>query len=120
MLKNSKKQKSSDWSDIWSIFQPIVQAGGTYVYRPDISKDEAKSVWFSDEFATFVARLEGGEIVGAYVIRSGHRDLGFSYSQCCLYCSRKNIAAKVMVSHWVNILSSRQDDLDIRQYNLIM
>lgn len=64
-----------DFDKIWPIFQDIVQNGRTFVYRPDISFDEAKTVWFDEKFATYIAHV-GDEVVGAYVIRPGHRDLG--------------------------------------------
>ena len=65
----------ADFDEIWKIFQPILQAGGTYVYSPDTSKDEAFSIWFDESYDTYIAKLDD-EIVGAYVIRPGHRDLG--------------------------------------------
>lgn len=65
----------ADFDKIWPIFQSIVKKGGTYVYRPDISFEEAKSIWFAPDFHTFLA-YENDELVGAYVIRPNHRDLG--------------------------------------------
>jgi len=90
---------SSDFDLIWPIFRDIVAGGDTYVYAPDITKEEAKIVWFDPKFHTFIAfesetsrqpaasggvsseeRSDGREtikkIVGAYVIRPNHRDLG--------------------------------------------
>ncbi len=60
---------------IWPIFKDIVAIGDTYVYDPEISKEEAKKVWFDAKFQTFIAR-QNGKIAGAYVIRPNHRDLG--------------------------------------------
>ena len=69
------KATPEDFDEIWKIFQPIVQDGGTYVYRPDISKEEAYTIWFDKTYNTYLAKIED-EIIGAYVIRPGHRDLG--------------------------------------------
>ena len=69
------KATQADFDKIWPIFQDIVQKGRTFVYRPDISYEEAKTVWFDPMFSTYLAKVEG-EVVGAYVIRPGHRDLG--------------------------------------------
>jgi L-amino acid N-acyltransferase YncA len=74
MLKITQATEA-DFAKIWPIFQDIVQNGRTFVYRPDISFDEAKTVWFDEKFATYIASVNG-EVVGAYVIRPGHRDLG--------------------------------------------
>lgn len=65
----------ADFDEIWKIFQPILQAGGTYVYSPDTSKAQAYSIWYDLTFQTYLAKVDG-EVVGAYVIRPGHRDLG--------------------------------------------
>jgi L-amino acid N-acyltransferase YncA len=64
-----------DFPLIWPIFQSIVKGGDTYVYSPDITEDDARKVWFAPNFYTYIARV-GGEVVGAYVIRPNHRDLG--------------------------------------------
>ena len=60
---------------IWPIFQSIVKGGDTYVYSPDITEEDAKKVWFAPNFYTYIARVDG-KVVGAYVIRPNHRDLG--------------------------------------------
>lgn len=65
----------ADFDKIWPTFQTIVQKGRTYVYSPDISYEDAKTVWFDKKFHTYIATKDG-EFIGAYVIRPGHRDLG--------------------------------------------
>ena len=65
----------TDFDVIWPIFKEIVETGDTYVYAPDISKQAAKKVWFDPKFFTFIAKHDG-KVVGAYVIRPNHRDLG--------------------------------------------
>lgn len=67
--------QESDFDLIWPIFQSIVKTGDTYVYSPEITKEQAKIVWFDPKFYTFLAKQDG-EMVGAYVIRPNHRDLG--------------------------------------------
>ncbi len=65
----------SDFDFIWPIFRDIVKTGDTYVYRAQISRDEAKKVWMDPKFRTFIAKKDG-KVAGAYVIRPNHRDLG--------------------------------------------
>ena len=65
----------ADFDQIWPIFRDIVSTGDTYVYRAQISRDEAKKVWMDPKFRTFIAK-DDGKVVGAYVIRPNHRDLG--------------------------------------------
>lgn len=69
------KASEADFDSIWPIFQQIVEEGGTYVYSQDLTKDDAKSIWFDKNYDTYIAQNED-KIVGAYVIRPGHRDLG--------------------------------------------
>ena len=70
------KAKPADFDLIWPIFRQIVKTGDTYVYAPDITKAQAKIVWFDPKFLTFIAKDNSGKVVGAYVIRPNHRDLG--------------------------------------------
>lgn len=87
MLKITKATEQ-DFDEIWKIFQPIVQAGGTYVYRPDISREEAVSIWFDKTYDTYLAKLDD-KIIGAYVIRPGHRDLGSHISNAAYIITDK-------------------------------
>jgi L-amino acid N-acyltransferase YncA len=75
-MLNIKKATAKDWDLIWPIFKGIVAGGDTYVYSPKITKAGAKPVWFDPKFKTFIARNKAGDVVGAYVIRPNHRDLG--------------------------------------------
>ena len=82
------KATPADFDIIWQIFQPIIQAGGTYVYRPDISKEEAYTIWFDETYNTYLAK-DGDEVIGAYVIRPGHRDLGSHISNAAYIVPNK-------------------------------
>ena len=65
---------AADWEQIWPFFREIVAAGETYAYDPEISEDEARSIWMiGPPGATFVA-VDGDRIVGsanAYANRPG-------------------------------------------------
>lgn len=82
------KTTEADFDKIWDIFQPIIQAGGTYVYSPDTTKEEALSIWFDKSYDTYLATLDG-DVVGAYVIRPGHRDLGAHISNAAYIIADK-------------------------------
>jgi L-amino acid N-acyltransferase YncA len=54
-----------DWPAIWAFFQPIVVAGDTYCYEPDITRDEAFSLWFVEPPGqTMVAADDDGRVLG--------------------------------------------------------
>ena len=77
----------ADFDHIWPIFRDIVSSGDTYVYRSQINRDEAKKVWMDPKFRTFIAK-EDGKVVGAYVIRPNHRDLGYHIANAAYIVAR--------------------------------
>lgn len=70
-----RKALDSDFSEIWKIFHAIVQKGDTYVFAPDISYEEAKSIWMGLGVFPYVAILDD-EVVGTYIIKPNHTGLG--------------------------------------------
>jgi L-amino acid N-acyltransferase YncA len=69
------KASDSDFDDIWPIFQQVVERGDTYTYDPEITKDDARSIWMSQAVATYVARI-GNQVVGTYIIKPNQPGLG--------------------------------------------
>jgi L-amino acid N-acyltransferase YncA len=54
-----------DWKAIQPFFREIVAGGETYAYDPDMSDDEARSIWMvGPPGATFVA-VDEGHVVGS-------------------------------------------------------
>ena len=49
--------------------KPVFRKGDTYAYPPDISEDEAHSIWTEATEAVFVAEDENGTILGTYYIK---------------------------------------------------
>ena len=60
-----------DFEHIWPIFQPIAQAGETYAYPADISKDQAYTYWMDTPHVTYVAE-DNGVILGSYYLKANH------------------------------------------------
>ena len=65
----------SDFDGIWEIFHEVVQAGDTYLYDPDTTKEQAHAIWMSKDQSTYVAILDG-QIVGTYILKPNHVGLG--------------------------------------------
>ena len=82
------KASEADFDAIWPIFKDIVKTGDTYVYDPEISKEEAFKVWFDPKFHTFLAKLDG-VVIGAFVVRPNHRDLGNHIANAAYIIDRK-------------------------------
>lgn len=66
---------SSDLAGIWMILEPVIRAGGTYVFAQDSSKDKMLTYWLGNDKKTYVAEYEG-RLVGTFYIKSNQPDFG--------------------------------------------
>src|SRR5436190_15809370 len=60
---------------IWSIFHAVVAPGDTYVFEPEMARDEALSYWFQPDTHTYVAEHDG-RVVGTYILKPNQPGLG--------------------------------------------
>ncbi len=72
---NIRKALEADFDAIWHIFHHIVQQGNTYTYDPETTREQARSIWMSDDVATYVACLEE-QVVGTYILKPNQPCLG--------------------------------------------
>ena len=72
---NLRQATKADEDAIWDIFQAVVSPGDTYVFAPDISREEALAYWFRADTHTYVAESDGG-IVGTYILKPNQPSLG--------------------------------------------
>ena len=70
-----RKAQDVDFDAIWGIFSNIISSGDSYVYDPNTTKDEARSIWCGEQVQTHVA-LNDKEIVGTYIIKPNFPGLG--------------------------------------------
>lgn len=66
---------AEDQDAVWAIIEPVIQAGDTYMYAPDSSKEKIMSIWFDSEKHTYVAEKEE-QIVGTFFLKANQPDLG--------------------------------------------
>ena len=72
-----------DWNAVWQIVEPVLRAGDTYPYPPDITKDKAFDVWIAAPKATYVAEDdENRAILGTYYIKPNHPSQGSHVCNC--------------------------------------
>ena len=64
-----------DHDGLWSIIQPVIQAGDTYVYAPDTPREAMLAIWLADSKHTYVAEQEG-VIMGTFFICANQPGLG--------------------------------------------
>lgn len=73
--------QDSDWCTTWAILEPVIRAGKTYAFRPDMTESEARRVWTEIPTATFVAKDESG-IIGTYYLKPNHSGPGSHICNC--------------------------------------
>jgi len=54
----------ADWPQVWPIMQEVIQAGDTYTYDPDMTQEQARSLWLEPPPGHAVVAVEGGEVIG--------------------------------------------------------
>ncbi|MES2572858.1 MAG: GNAT family N-acetyltransferase [Verrucomicrobiota bacterium] len=65
----------ADADAIWNIFHEVVAPGDTYVFSPQMPREEALAYWFGKETHTYVAE-SAGQVVGTYILRPNQPALG--------------------------------------------
>lgn len=70
-----------DFEHIWSIFHAVVEAGDTYTYARETTKEQAYALWMSAPRQTFVAD-DDGAIVGSYFIKTNQSGGGDHVCNC--------------------------------------
>jgi len=76
-----RKATESDFEQIWEIFSEVIQFGDTYVFDPRTPKSDLQKHWFAEYMDTFVAEVNGA-IVGTYIMKPNHIDLGNHIANC--------------------------------------
>lgn len=70
-----RKAQESDFDAIWLIFHEVVQRGDSYAYDPDITRQQAHSIWMGDGVNTYVACIDD-QVVGTYILKPNQPGLG--------------------------------------------
>jgi RimJ/RimL family protein N-acetyltransferase len=80
MLK-IREATRDDFNLIWPFFREIVQAGETYAFPTDLSREQAADLWMDTPRRTFVAE-EAGEVLGSYYIKTNALGPGSHVCNC--------------------------------------
>ncbi|WP_291322301.1 GNAT family protein [Desulfonatronospira sp.] len=62
--------------------EPVLRAGETYPFPPDITESQAFDVWVQVPVATFVAEYDKKTVVGTYYIKPNQPGLGAHVCNC--------------------------------------
>jgi ribosomal protein S18 acetylase RimI-like enzyme len=74
-MLNFRKALNEDSDAIWSIVEPIIRHGDTWVFAADSSREKMLGYFLSTEKHTFVA-MNGERIVGVFFLKDNQPDLG--------------------------------------------
>jgi L-amino acid N-acyltransferase YncA len=83
-----REAAANDFDAIWPIFHEIAEAGETYAYDRDTSKQRARELWMDLPRKTFVAE-EDGKILGTYYIKTNQAGPGSHVCNCGYMVSSK-------------------------------
>ncbi len=65
----------ADEDAIWKIFHAVIAAGDTYVFDPQMPREEALAYWFHAGTHPYVAENDG-RVVGIYIVKPNQPGLG--------------------------------------------
>ncbi|MCQ3828102.1 GNAT family N-acetyltransferase [Microbulbifer elongatus] len=71
----------TDFEQVWPIFYQVVNAGETYAYATETSREEAYKIWMEAPRKTFVCE-EDGEILGTYYLKTNQPGPGAHVCNC--------------------------------------
>jgi len=74
--------QDQDWPSVWAIIKPVFRAGETYAFSPDITEEQAHSVWIEKPEITFIATEGDVGILGTYYIKPNQPTLGAHVCNC--------------------------------------
>ena len=67
-MLNIRPATEADRDAIWIIFHAVVSPGDTYVFDPQISREDALAYWFRSDTHTYVAETNR-DIAGTYILK---------------------------------------------------
>lgn len=70
-----RRAEARDADAIWAIFRAVAEAGDTYVFAADTTREDALAYFFGPGIASFVAEHDG-RVVGMYKLIANQRDRG--------------------------------------------
>ncbi len=72
---NIRPATDADRDAIWKIFHEVIAPGDTYVFDPNISREDALDYWFRSDTHTYIAGQDR-HVVGTYILKANQPGLG--------------------------------------------
>ena len=92
---------AADFPLFWPTFEAVIRARETYAYAPDLTEDEARSLWLDLPLYTLVAE-EHGVLLGSYYLKANASGPGKHVCNCGYMVSvaaRGRGVARLMCEH---------------------
>lgn len=70
-----REATDADADAIWRIFHEVIQPGDTYVFDPQMPREQALAYWFNPAGRAYVLERDGN-VVGTYVVKPNQPGLG--------------------------------------------
>lgn len=74
-VMNIRQATEADQRSIWEIFREVVSSGDTYVFDPEISREDAMAYWYHASNHVYVAEVSS-KVVGTFIIKPNQPGLG--------------------------------------------
>ena len=111
---------SAHSDEIWEIFREVVQSGDTYVFDPDISREDALRYWLNPDHHVFVA-VDNGDVLGTYLLRKNQPGRGSHVANASYMVSPKARGkglGSLMCQH--SIEEARRLGFSAIQFNMVV
>ena len=111
---------SAHSDEIWAIFRKVVQTGDTYVFDPDISREDALRYWLDPDHHVFVA-VDNGHVLGTYILRKNQPGRGSHVANASYMVSPKARGkglGSLMCQH--SIEEARRLGFSAIQFNMVV
>lgn len=67
-MLNIQEVGKEKFDEIWTIFHDVIKEEDTYPYLPNITKEEAKDLWFAPGAHVYIAYLNGKAVASRYIV----------------------------------------------------
>ena len=115
-----RASRDTDFDAIWPIFHAVVEAGDTYAYAPETTREQARALWMAPGQRTFCASV-GERVVGTYVLKPNQPSLGAHVANAAYMVDpafqRRGIG-RAMCAHSLD--QARRDGFSAMQFNLVV
>ncbi|HEX5190468.1 MAG TPA: GNAT family N-acetyltransferase [Streptosporangiaceae bacterium] len=55
---------NADWPQVWPIIHDVIRARDTYTYDPDMTQEQARSIWLEPPPGHTVVAVDDGQVLG--------------------------------------------------------